>query len=178
MELAQLQQLVEQYGKVVYAFCYQLTGSQQDCDELYQDTFLKAVELHQQIDAAQNPKGFLIAIAARLWRNRSRKYAWRQRIAPTESIDAATDSIDSGGVDTENPETAVLRREQQQIVRQAVAALPDKLKIPLYMYYTAELSTAEIAQLLRIPQGTVKSRLHKARSQLKEKLEVCWYEAE
>ena len=80
MELAGLEQLVEQYGNVLYAFCSQLTGSRQEGEELYQETFLKAVELHRQIDGAQNPKGFLIAVAARLWRNRRRKYAWRQRI--------------------------------------------------------------------------------------------------
>ena len=82
MELAGLEQLAEQYGGVLYAFCNQLTGSRQEGEELYQETFLKAVELHRQIDAVQNPKGFLVAVAARLWRNRRRKYAWRQRIAP------------------------------------------------------------------------------------------------
>ncbi len=175
MELAGLEQLVEQYGNVLYAFCNQLTGSRQEGEELYQETFLKAVELHRQIDGAQNPKGFLIAVAARLWRNRRRKYAWRQRIAPLEQLSEQAEQQPAQAC-CDNPEELALQREQQQLVRQAVSELPDKWKLPVYMYYTAGLSIDEIAGLLRIPAGTVKSRLYKARSVLKEKLEVSWNE--
>ncbi len=175
MELAGLEQLVEQYGNVLYAFCNQLTGSRQEGEELYQETFLKAVELHRQIDGAQNPKGFLIAVAARLWRNRRRKYAWRQRIAPLEQLSERAEQQPVQAC-CDNPEELALQREQQQLVRQAVSELPDKWKLPVYMYYTAGLSIDEIAGLLRIPAGTVKSRLYKARSVLKEKLEVSWNE--
>lgn len=175
MELAGLEQLVEQYGNVLYAFCNQLTGSRQEGEELYQETFLKAVELHRQIDGAQNPKGFLIAVAARLWRNRRRKYAWRQRIAPLEQLSEQAEQQPVQAC-CDNPEELALQREQQQLVRQAVSELPDKWKLPVYMYYTAGLSIDEIAGLLRIPAGTVKSRLYKARSVLKEKLEVSWNE--
>lgn len=176
MELAELEQLAERYGDVLYGFCCQLAGSRQEGEELYQETFLKAVELHRQIDGAQNPKGFLVAVAARLWRNRRRKYAWRQRIAPVEQLDGREEQlpVQSYGDD---PEALALQREQAQLVRQAVSELPDKLKLPVYMYYTAGLSTEEIAGSLRIPTGTVKSRLHKARAVLKEKLEVSWHEA-
>lgn len=175
MELAELAQLVEQYGDVLYAFCNQLTGSRQEGEELYQETFLKAVELHRQIDTAQNPKGFLIAVAARLWRNRQRKYAWRQRIAPVGQL-TEQEKLQPMQVCCDSPEELALRREQQQAVRQAVSELPDKWKLPVYMHYTAGLSIDEIAALLRIPAGTVKSRLHKARSVLKQKLEVSWNE--
>jgi len=175
MELAELEQLAERYGDVLYGFCCQLTGSRQEGEELYQETFLKAVELHRQIDGAQNPKGFLVAVAARLWRNRRRKYAWRQRIAPVEQLDGQEEALPAQPY--EDPEALALQREQAQLVRQAVSALPDKLKLPVYMYYTAGLSTEEIAKSLRIPAGTVKSRLHKARAVLKETLEVSWHEA-
>lgn len=177
MELAGLQQLVKDYGNLLYSFCYQLTGVKQESEDLYQETFLKAVELHQKIDLEKNPKGFLIAIAARLWKNRKRKYAWRQRIAPTDHIE--DEELQVSSLDTfDNPEEMALQEEQRQMICQAVSTLSDKLKVPLYMYYTAELSVAEIAEMLRIPQGTVKSRLHKARNQLKKELEVQWNETQ
>lgn len=175
MELAGLEQLAKQYGGVLYAFCNQLTGSRQEGEELYQETFLKAVELHWQIDAAQNPKGFLVAVAARLWRNRRRKYAWRQRIAPMGQWDEQEEQQPTQTY-CNNPEELALQWEQQRLVRQAVSELPDKWKLPVYMYYTVGLSIEEIASLLRIPTGTVKSRLYKARKVLKEKLEVSWNE--
>ena len=175
MELAGLEQLAEQYGDVLYAFCNQLTGSRQEGEELYQETFLKAVELHRQIDAAHNPKGFLVAVAARLWRNRRRKYAWRQRIAPVGQLEEQ-EVQQLMQPHSDNPEEFALQREQQRLVRQAVSELPDKWKLPVYMHYTVGLSIEEIADLLRIPTGTVKSRLYKARTVLKEKLEVSWSE--
>ena len=67
-------------------FCCHLTGNVQEAEELYQDTFLKAVELMKNIDYENNPKSFLISIALRLWKNKKRKYAWRMRIAGTESL--------------------------------------------------------------------------------------------
>lgn len=175
MELAGLEQLAEQYGGVLYAFCNQLTGSRQEGEELYQETFLKAVELHRQIDAVQNPKGFLVAVAARLWRNRRRKYAWRQRIAPMGQWDEQEEQQPTQTY-CNNPEELALQLEQRRLVRQAVSELPDKWKLPVYMYYTVGLSIEEIASLLRIPTGTVKSRLYKAREVLKEKFEVSWNE--
>ena len=133
------------------------------------------MELHRQIDAVQNPKGFLVAVAARLWRNRRRKYAWRQRIAPMGQWDEQEEQQLTQTY-CNNPEELALQWEQQRLVRQAVSELPDKWKLPVYMYYTVGLSIEEIASLLRIPTGTVKSRLYKARKVLKEKLEVSWNE--
>lgn len=57
-----------------------------------------------------------------------------------------------------------------------VGMLEDKFKIPIIMYYTAELSLEEISKALKIPKGTVKSRLHKARQIIKKELEDMGYE--
>ena len=50
MNVTELEKCIELYGKEIYAFCRQLTYSQQEAEELYQDTFLKAMELLQKID--------------------------------------------------------------------------------------------------------------------------------
>lgn len=115
MDIDELIELVKLHGKSIYGFCCKLTGNKQDTDDLYQETFLKAVELRLKMDATRNPKAFLISIAIRLH---------------------------------------------------------DKLKLPLYMYYTADMTVEEIASALRIPPGTVKSRLHKARKIMRNVLEV------
>ena len=86
MEKFELEQCIREYGKEIYSFCKHLTCSRQEADDLYQDTFLKAVELQQKIDWQENPKSFLLSVAVQIWKNRKRKAAWRNRIAPTEVL--------------------------------------------------------------------------------------------
>ncbi|MFD3257186.1 RNA polymerase sigma factor [Paenibacillus lentus] len=171
MGIEELGDLIQQHGKVLYGFCYKLTGNKTDTDDLYQETFLKALELSHKIDRSQNPKAFLIGIAIRLRKNQRRKLAWRQRIAPTAELNGAVETH-CQAVGEATPEETVLSRERRILIRNAVDKLSDKLRTPLYMYYTAEMSLDEIASVLKIPPGTVKSRLHQARKSIKKLLEV------
>ncbi|MFC4775450.1 RNA polymerase sigma factor [Paenibacillus sp. GCM10023252] len=171
MDIDGLIELVNLHGKSIYGFCYKLTGNKEDADDLYQETFLKAVELRLKMDASRNPKAFLISIAIRLHKNHRRKLFWRQRIAPTIKLDEAVNKSSSLGSEA-MPEDAVLSLELQTVIQDAAHRLDDKLKLPLYMYYTAEMTVEEIASALKIPSGTVKSRLHKARKTMRKALEV------
>ena len=170
MTNTELENCIARYGTAIYSFCRQLTRSSQMADDLYQDTFLKAMELNSNIDQTQNPKSYLLSIALRLWKNKKRKFAWRMRIAPMHPLSDGT------GADTEispesTPEEQLLKQEETDLVRQAVERLPDRLRIQTLLYYMEDLSTAEIAAVLKIPAGTVKSRLYQARIRLKKELE-------
>lgn len=70
-----------------------------------------------------------------------------------------------------SPEERIARQEKDMSVRMAVNKLPDKLKIVVLLYYMEDLSTAQIAETVKIPAGTVLSRLHRARRILKKELE-------
>ena len=169
-------ELMETEGKAVFSFCYQLTGKREDAEDLYQDTMLKAMECQDRIDdKSGNPKSFLIGIAARLWKNKKRKYARRQRIAPKEYIDNEEfyGEVADAGL---SPEDSYISRELCRLVRMETAELKEKYRIPVYMYYSAEMTVEEIAQSLHIPQGTVKSRLYTARTIIGKKLEEHGYE--
>lgn len=171
MDVRQLEQCIQEYGKDIYAFCSQLTGNRQEAEELYQDTFLKAVEMLEKIDSGRNPRSYLASIALRIWKNRKRKYAWRSRIAGTEEL--TEDNMPYTACAQEfSPEESVLLQELQLQVREAVAKLDDRYRLPIYLYYTLQLPIGQIGKILRLPQGTVKSRLHKARKLLKQELEV------
>ena len=69
-------------------------------------------------------------------------------------------------------ETEVLRAEERRLVQRAVDTLPEKYRVVVLLYYMEELPLAQIASLLHIPSGTVKSRLHQARKLLRQQLEV------
>lgn len=171
MNNMQLEQCIREYGKNVYAFCSQLTGNKQEAEELYQDTFLKAVELKEKMDRERNPRSYLISIALRIWKNKKRKYAWRNRIAKTEVFTEEMAGGESGRQEDSTEET-FFRKEQQRQVREAVAKLEEKYRIPVYLYYSQQFTTEQIGKVLKLPQGTVKSRLYKARKLLKKELEV------
>lgn len=166
----ELEQCIHEYGKEIYSFCKHLTGSRQEADDLYQDTFLKAVELQQKINWQENPKSFLLSVAVQIWKNRKRKAAWRNRIAPTEVLIEERDA--EAMCDTEaSPEEIYITREEARIVQLAVTKLPEKLKVCVLLFYMEELSIVQIAKVLKIPEGTVKSRLYQARKQLEKELE-------
>ncbi len=171
MTKTELENCIWEYGKDIYSFCKSLTLNLQEADDLYQDTFLKAMERIDEIDCEKNPKSYLLSIALRLWKNKKRKYAWRSRIANMLSL---TDDLDLD--DAENPifspENEILKNEEADLVRQAVNRLPDKLKIVILLFYMEDLSAAQIASILKIPIGTVKSRMHHAKKILEQELEV------
>jgi RNA polymerase sigma-70 factor (ECF subfamily) len=167
-----LEEMVRQHGNAVYRFCRKLAGNKADADDLYQETFLKALELRPKLDDTLNPKSYLIGIAVRLWKNKRRKWFRRQRIAPEKDWDDAVPERAVGPGHPSSPEEIAIHNELSAMIRVAVDQLQDKYRLPLLMFYTAELSIDEIAKALCIPQGTVKSRLHKARKLLEKRLEV------
>ena len=73
---------------------------------------------------------------------------------------------------TDPIETEVLRAEERWQVQCAVDALPEKYRVVVLLYYMEELPLAQIASVLRVPEGTVKSRLYQARKLLRQQLEV------
>lgn len=168
MNVTELEKCIVLYGKDIFAFCRQMAYSQQDAEELYQDTFLKAMELLDQIETAQNPKSYLLSITVRLWKNRKRKYARRNRIAQMQSLtqEEGQSEPDSGC----SLEEEVMRKEWQREVRKAVHGLDEKYRIAVYLYYMEGLSIEEVASVMKLPKGTIKSRLHQARKLLKVQL--------
>ncbi len=159
---------IEQYGDAVYSFCVKLTNNPITADDLFQDTFLKVLELHKKIMKEDNPKSYMMGIALNLWRNQKRKNANRNRILPQIAYQEEQFTASST---PPVPEDEILRREQYKAVQKAVNQLSDELRETMLLFYTAELSVANIAKIQKIPQGTVKRRLHQGRKLAKEFLE-------
>ena len=166
----ELEHCINEYGKDIYSFCKHLTGNRQEADDLYQDTFLKAVELQGKIRWEDNPKSYLLSVVVQLWKNRRRKAVWRNRIAPVVSIQEEKDVEVSCEMEG-SPEEKCLVNEEKRIVQSAVDKLPEKLKLCVLLFYMEELSVAQVAKTLKLPEGTVKSRLYQARKLLQKELE-------
>lgn len=165
MTMKELESCIEAYGKDIYNFCLHLTRDRELAEDLYQDTFLTAIQKQKQIDDA-TVKGYLLSISIGLWKNAKRKVAWRNRIAPTEQLKDVTEPFLRY-----TEKDTVLEEEQKTVIKNAVLRLPEKYRIIVLLFYMQELSQEEIANVLHIPVGTVKSRLHTAKQLLKSELE-------
>ena len=84
MTHVEMERFIAEYGSDIYSFCCCLTGSRQEADDLYQETFLRAVEKQKHLDMSGSPKSYLLSVAVYLWKNQRRKVGWRRRIADTE----------------------------------------------------------------------------------------------
>ena len=164
--------LADLYGTEVYRFCLRLSGSRPDGEDLYQQTFLRLLEMQAVPDWNRNPRAFLFSVAHGIWRNLRRKQMRRERIAPEISAEEPGFVI-SASVDTEEQ---VLVRMWEADIRHAVQNLPDRYRLPVILFYTFGLKTEDIAVVLKVPSGTVKSRLHKGRALIRQRLEEIGYE--
>ncbi|MBQ4270312.1 MAG: RNA polymerase sigma factor [Clostridiales bacterium] len=163
-----IERMIREYGKDIYSFCIYLTGSRDLADDLYQQTFLTAIE-KGDIDPDNNPRSYLLGIAVNLRNNQRRKLLFRRNREYLESDDVY-DVISNISDGNENMGDELERKERNKEIRKGVALLPEKLRQVVIMYYTEDLPVAEIASILNISEGTVKSRLSNARKKLKERL--------
>ena len=174
MNDCEFEQFILDNGKEILRFCRMTCRNMDSGDELYQDTMLKLLEKKNSLDPQQNIKSYALSTAILLWKNRRRKYANRSRLIPTESIDYVEEHESIGSV--ASPEISVMHEDQMTQVQQLVANLPEELRLPIYLFYSADISVNEISKILCIPEGTVKSRMRKARQILKNKLEALGYD--
>lgn len=169
MQRKELEQMIETYGRDLFSFCCFVTHNRQDAEELYQETFLKMYESMERMSVEKNAKSFLMSVALNLYRNEKRKRAVRNRVtgAPcsAEEMEAYLASGERG------TEERIVLEESCRSLRRAVERLPDKYRLPILLYYMEELPQKEIARILRLSEGTVKTRLRRAKVILRRELE-------
>ena len=81
----EIERCIDEFGTDIYRFCLKLCMDQTDAQDLYQQTFLKALETTWTLDWEQNPKALFFSLAHNLWKSDRRKMARRNRIAPCGS---------------------------------------------------------------------------------------------
>lgn len=169
---------VLKFGKDILRFCRMTAGDAENGDELYQDTMLKLLEKKKKLDSTQNTKSYALSTSLYLWKNKKKKYANRMRLVPIDSMNEMPDEENQisdyeHGV---SPEHIVLQQSEVDMIQGLVASLPEKYRIPIYLYYSADMQINEVSEILGLPEGTVKSRMRKAKKMLKEELEAIGYD--
>lgn len=172
MQAADVAQLVDRFGPEIYRYCRRLASFGPDAEDLYQQTFLRLLEARLTLDEQQNPRALLYSIAGGLWKNEARKRGRRAAIAQPIELDDEDAPELAGGQTTEGE---ALARAERAALHAALDGLPLKYRIPALLAYGSTLSLEQIAHMEKVPLGTIKSRLHKARQMLKQEMEARGY---
>jgi len=166
--------LLNEHGDAIYSFCIYLAKNKHDGEDLFQQTFIKAMEISSRIDKNNNPKSYLMSIAVNIWRNTIQKQARRSRI--TQMIDTGGDEAGlfvDNGVDIE---LNLINKTMNQALHKIIDKLDDKYRIPVILFYAEDMKISEISSLLHKPEGTIKRRMHEAKKKIKQEMEKMGYE--
>jgi RNA polymerase sigma-70 factor (ECF subfamily) len=160
------QELVSQYKDSVYAFLRRFLNDRDLVDDVFQETFMQLYVSRDTYDQSKPLRPWLFTIAANKARDALRR---RQRVDATNlgslfdsdehSIDDVLNTLD---YDEHMPYDDLIREETAAQVKRVIARMPAKLREILILAYFHKFPYAEIAGILGIPVGTVKSRLHVA----------------
>ncbi|MCL2361789.1 MAG: RNA polymerase sigma factor [Defluviitaleaceae bacterium] len=169
MDALEFEKMLKTHEKDIFSFCLYLAQDSHKAADLYQESLLTAFEKRDKIIPDNNPKALIFSIAIGKWRNIRRKESRRQIIAPGLSLE---DNVAVLAAPAEiNPESQALSQYEKSVIRENLATMDDKFRIPLILLYFDDWDLKSIAQALKLPVGTVKSRLHKGRSLIKKALE-------
>lgn len=163
--------LVESYKNELFNFCFRLTWSAHDAEDLFQQTWVKAVKNAPKY-RHDNFRPWLYKICLNQYRDdRKRAFRARQHIEDGFASTSAKDYVLSTAAAGESVEQQYERRHIQAMLVASIDKLPERLKMPLVMFFYQRMKYSEIAQAIRVPEGTVKSRINAAKKRLKTQLE-------
>lgn len=170
------QQLVLSQHRRIYAICYRFTGSATDAEDLTQDVFLK---LYKNLASFDTQKGSFQTWITTLARNLLVDHFRRTRIDRfSDSLDATADGSDDGQTMADrladsrpSQESHMAGVETKARVQNALKQLSPELREAVILRDLEDMDYKEIAQVLRIPEGTVKSRISRGRGELAKLLE-------
>jgi RNA polymerase sigma-70 factor (ECF subfamily) len=158
--------LVKRYERELYLFLVRFLGDRAAAEDVFQEAFLQVHQSAEQFDATKRFRPWLFTIAA----NKARDLMRSQARKPTSPLQAAIspgdedsgEYIDLMHAAAELPDAPMQRAELSDQVQRAVAAMPGHLREILLLSYFHGFAYKQISDILNIPLGTVKSRLHAA----------------
>ena len=154
--------LVEQYRDNVYRLAYRMCGNAYDADEAAQEAFVAAWRALPNFRGDAKFSTWLYRLTTNAAIDVMRREKRHQTVGDGEMVDLADDA--------DSPQETVERTEQQETVQKALATLSEEYREVLLLRYMEELDYAEIAEVLQLPSGTVKSRINRAKAALKTAL--------
>jgi RNA polymerase sigma factor (sigma-70 family) len=154
--------IVQQYRRKVFNVAYKFVGKHDEAEDLTQDIFLKVFKSLGTFDRRANFQTWLISVSRNLCIDHYRSVRNERQL-----IDRGVDPADlSPAAGDPGPVASLEQQDRVVLLREALASLPESLRTAVLMRDIQELSYQEIADRLKLPEGTVKSRINRGRTEL------------
>ena len=165
------EEIVRQYHRRIYNICYRFTNSASDAEDLTQEVFVK---MYRTLDSWDAARGGLNTWLTTLTRNLLVDHFRRSKLerlsdsldtagAPDEEIQPLADQLADPG---QSPDDRLLGRERQEMVQAALQKLSPDLRETVILRDLQDMDYKDIARVLKVPEGTVKSRINRGRTEL------------
>ena len=163
--------LIQGYEKRVYNLAYRLSGHYDEANDISVDAFIRVFQALKLFRGDSNFSTWLFRIVTNVYLDRRKRSRNKQHLSLEEYIELEENSV-ARQVEDPSPTPALLAEahERRDMLQTAIDTLPDYQRAMIVLYHTEGLSYEEIAEVLALPIGTVKSRLNRARLTLREKL--------
>ena len=165
-------ELVLRYQDRVFGLCLRMLGNRDEAEDIAQEVFCTVFKSVRSFRGESKFSTWLYRVTLNHCKNRL-KYLGRRHYRETRSIEDVAESRfdDTAALPrTGRPDQRMEQAELQRLVGEAIAALEEEQRALLLLRDVQELSYQEIVEITGLPEGTVKSRLHRARMALKERL--------
>ncbi|RLQ93248.1 RNA polymerase sigma factor SigW [Falsibacillus albus] len=163
-------EIVELYKDKVFQICFRILGNRHEAEDIAQEAFLRAYVNIESFNQKRKFSTWLFRIATNLCIDRIRKkkpdYYLDAEVAGTEGLNMYSQVA----ADVVMPEDELENLELRDIIQQEILKLPQKYRSVIVLKYIEELSLNEISEILDIPLGTVKTRIHRGREALRKQL--------
>lgn len=168
------EQLIETHQTRIYNLIYRMIGNREESEDLLQEVFITVFKKIDSFRGDSSLSTWIYKIATNHCINRKKYLSRRKHYAKSSYSELSEhEQSESGSGIAENlprPDEMAEGKQMELLIQKAITSLDDEYKIVLILRDVQSLSYDEIEQILNVPAGTVKSRLHRARMALKEKL--------
>ena len=160
--------LIDNYKNMVYNLAYRMSNNPQEAEDISQEAFLHTYQSLARFNPSYKFSTWLYQITLNIIRDK-----YKKKEIDYVSLDTPVETDDSEfyhqPVDlTHNPEQIIAQKENLRTIKQAIYSLPLKYREVIVLRHLQDLSYIEISNILKLPQGTVKVHLYRAREQLKK----------
>lgn len=162
--------LTRPFGQDIYRLAYWRLANRDDAEDVVQETYLRAFRSFHTFQAGTNVKAWLSKISLNVINDLLKKRLRQPDMVPLDSESEELDSLQSESLSLQDPIVQLTANEFDPALLLALRKLPVSLLYPLLLRELEDLSYDEIASILSIPNGTVMSRLFRARRLVRDRL--------